>query len=66
MASAPSRSTDCGLMVVSCLLQAPPERVLVWVGDSLTAGFGARGSHPPCEINQFTDSNYVAVQEEGH
>jgi len=36
----------------------PLARSLEWVGDSLTAGFGAHGVHPPCETNQVTSTNY--------
>jgi GDSL-like Lipase/Acylhydrolase family len=33
-------------------------RLLEWVGDSLTAGFGSRGSTPPCAATQYSSSNF--------
>lgn len=38
----------------------PLARSLEWIGDSLTAGFGAHGVHPPCETNQVTSTNYYS------
>lgn len=38
----------------------PPARRLEWVGDSLTAGFGSRGEHPPCETSQLSSSAYYS------
>ena len=52
-------STLLGFATDGDFAPAPPQkRSLEWVGDSLTAGFGSRGSAPPCAATQATSSNY--------
>lgn len=46
----------------------PPNRTIEWLGDSITAGFGARGGElsatAPCQANQYTASAFYSYSRE--